>query len=314
MRKYLAVSAALGFFAAVVAACSSDSPAPPFPDVPSFCTAKATAECQVALTCGAVDGTACQTTRLAACNADAAAATMTGARKYTQPNAQACIDKVKGAYGSGKVLLADLEGGGSITDLCARVFQGSVANDMPCTSDYDCTDNRICALVSQTATARVCAAPAPVAAGAFCANPGSQCATGTYCAQGAGGALCTPRAAVGGACSATQPCIEGTRCAGTVCAAAAVAGSACTQDSDCGPTAGYCDPYAGKCTVGLTFATGSTDCNGYGQGSSTIPADAGVLAPDSGVTPDGGGAPDANVAADAGASTDAVAPLDAASE
>jgi hypothetical protein len=296
-KTTLLLSATAAFAATLIGACSSSSPSPPFPDVASFCQAKAKEECQIAPTC-AVDTTACEAVRAQKCNADASAATSTGTRTYNQGAAQGCIDKVHAVYGAGKVLLSDLQGDGSMGDVCARVFAGQSDKNKPCTTDYDCANGRICSPVQPGSTAQmVCADKTPKNAGDFCADPGSVCATGTFCSAPAGGgaAQCQARAATGAQCSATTPCLETLRCNGGTCADRATPGQACTTNDDCSSQAGYCDGYAGNiCTIGLTFATGALDCRGFGSGG--LP-DAGggqdVSTQDVTVNPDTGAASDA---------------------
>jgi hypothetical protein len=275
MKKWLGLGIALGVFAAFAGACSSSSPPPPFPDVASFCQAKAKEECQVAPTC-AIDPGTCQVAREKACNDAATAATASGARVYTQDNAQACIDKVHAAYGSPVVKLADLQGDGSIEDVCERVFVGNADKNKPCTTNYDCASGRVCAPVQPGVAQTVCADKTPANVGDFCANPGTECATGSYCATSmAGAAQCTARGAVGAACTATSPCLESLRCFMGTCVDRAKPGEACNSNNDCPDVDPYCDPYAGNiCAIGLSFATGAPDCKVF-QVSMT-PGDAGT--------------------------------------
>ena len=283
----------LALFAVFASACSSSTPDKPFPDVASFCQAKAKEECQIAPTC-AVDSGACQIVREQLCNADALLATAPGARKYTQDNAPDCINKVHDVYAAGKVLVADLVGDGSITDKCSRVFVGTTDKNKLCTNDFDCASDRVCTPAQPGAPQLVCADKVSKSQGDFCADPGSECATGTYCASStAAAAQCQARGQHGTPCSATQPCLESLTCSAGTCTDRSGPGKTCATNDDCSPTAGYCDPYAANiCTVGLTFATGSLDCKGYG--TSVIPVDAGGGALDGG-SPDTGpsGIPDA---------------------
>ena len=282
MTAWLKGSVALGFFAGFVGACSSSSAAKPFPDVATFCVAKAKEECQIAPTC-AVDVTGCQTVRAAKCNADASAATAGGTRSYNADNAQACIDAVHAAYGAGKVLLTDLTDDGKMGDRCERVFEGTSDKNKPCTSNYDCMSDRICAPVQPGVAQHVCADKVSKKSGDFCADPGSICESGSYCAQPAtGAAQCTAEAQSGQPCSAAIPCAESLRCQAGTCAARQNPGQACSSNGDCSPVAGYCDAYAGNiCTVGLTFATGAADCKGFTSGT-TPPIDAGAPPADAG--------------------------------
>jgi hypothetical protein len=278
MRNWLGIAAALGVASTLPMACSSSTPVP-FQTVSDFCTAKAQAECQIAPRCSIATPT-CEEVRDQLCLTAAAEAT-SGTRTYTQPNAQACINAVNAAYSqgntSGQILYATLYGTGSVDDVCNRVFQGTEQTDAPCTTDYDCVNNGVCSEVPG-ASQSVCAPPEPADAGQFCANPGTECATGTYCAASAtGGApICTARVTMGGVCSSTTLCLETLRCVDATCVAREETGGACTTDDDCSPTAPYCDTYAGGiCTVGLEFATGASDCKGFEPGAT----DAGMTPP-----------------------------------
>src|SRR5262249_47004630 len=147
------------------------------------------------------------------CNDAATTATAPGTRVYTQGNAQACIDKVHGAFGAPVVKLADLVGDGSIDDVCERVFVGNADKNKPCSNDYDCAGGRVCAPVQPGSGQFVCADKSPKNLGDFCSDPGSQCATGSYCAMTMTGApQCTARGAVGASCGSTSPCLENLRC------------------------------------------------------------------------------------------------------
>jgi hypothetical protein len=68
------------------------------------------------------------------------------------------------------------------------------------------------------------------------------------------------------------PCGTGNTCTtsgGTsTCQPAGVVGASCGSDDQC--ASGFCDPNADKCTNGLTFALGATDCNAI-EGPTTAP-------------------------------------------
>jgi hypothetical protein len=254
----------------LAAACTSKS-STAFPDSASFCAARAKAECQVAAVC-AIDASACEGYRSELCNQDAASATSFGARTYDSSKAQGCIDALNAAYGNNnsKVTFAQLVGSGSITDTCERVFAGSAAQGASCHTQYDCSNNLLCAPTAPGATTFLCASQVQKNQGDFCQDPGSSCAMDTYCAKQSSGAYqCKPAAQAGQACGATVPCVSAQRCAAGVCEMRAGSGGACTTNDDCGSDAPYCDPNAGDiCTIGLTFATGALDCRAFEPGGS----------------------------------------------
>jgi hypothetical protein len=269
MRHSNFIGYTLGGVVAFAAACSSKSSSP-FPEVTSFCAAKAKAECQVAAIC-AIDEATCEQSRSQLCETDAVNATSAGSRTYDSGKAQACIDALNGAYGNNnsKVTFAQLVGPGSITDTCERVFAGAGAQGASCRTSYDCSNDLICAPTVPGSMAFSCANQVQKNQNDFCEDPGSTCASDTYCAKQSSGAYqCKPAAQTGQACSATTPCVSAQRCLGGTCEARARSGGKCTTNDDCGSDAPYCDPYAGNiCTLGLTFATGATDCKAFEPGS-----------------------------------------------
>jgi hypothetical protein len=259
---------ALGFAffvaASAISGCAPAQPPNPLADVSGFCEQKAAAECQIAAVC-AIDPMTCTNARLALCMSDAASATASGVRTYDATNAKACIDAVTHAYGDGANMIpfANLEGPGSLTDLCNRVFTGNLATDTPCKTDYDCAGTAICAPVVPGSTSSVCATAVAVALGGFCDNPGSMCATDLYCAvQPSGAAQCETAAGLGASCANGVACVSEAQCgASRTCIARQQSGGGCSSDDQCGSLAPYCDPASNVCAAGLSFAQGATDCN-----------------------------------------------------
>lgn len=303
IRQVFGLGAAVGLVTAFATACAAKKPLP-FPDVLSFCNAKAQAECQIATTC-LISSSDCEAERASLCNEDASQAVrLGGVRQYTQANAQRCIDAVNSAYGNGhtSVSYMQLIGPGSITDLCERVFAGNASMDDPCQSSYDCTGNLVCAPTTPGASADggsgsfVCAPPTQVAEGAFCTTPGSVCATNTYCglpAAGGGTYICEASMQVGQPCSDTEPCVSTARCKTATgvttqtCEARATIGQDCVTSDDCDPSAPYCDPYLpNQCAPGLSFAAHAPDCMAFTSAGADVSgssaADAGAGASDAG--------------------------------
>ena len=270
MRNRLVTALAAGALGIAAGACTIQ-PAAPYPDVSSFCTAKAKAICEASAIC-AIDPNLCQTNQVSKCSQDAQSAEGEG-RTYQSGNAPNCIDSLKAAFGNNasQVPYAAWVGPGSLTDKCERVFAGKAGNNQPCSSDYDCSGNLICSSVApgSTTTAKVCATLTMLAAQAYCGEPGQECAPDTYCAppQTGAAAQCIPAAQSGQACSAAVPCVSSQRCdanTGTCSPRLPPGGMPCTADTDCSSIAPYCDIYANnRCTIGLTFATGAADCNGF---------------------------------------------------
>jgi hypothetical protein len=269
MRTLLVVGLAVG--ALGIGACSSSStPELPNHDSSVFCTNLAKAQCNVANTC-ATDPSACETTLEATCNSNAATYEGEG-RTYQQPAAQACIDAWTNATSNNnlEIKYADLVGNGEILDKCERVFTGSVGNLGACTSQYECSGSLGC-YVAGTSTEMFCATETTVAAGGQCGESGQVCAASTYCSGNP--AVCVAAVGDGQECSPTDPCVSTDHCVNGSCQPRAAAGGACLSNADCGSAAPYCDPLhqpGPACTIGLEFAPGSYDCQGFVAGDSLV--------------------------------------------
>jgi hypothetical protein len=271
--------------------CSSTAPAP-YPDAISYCTAKAKAICEVSSTCG-IDSTMCQTAQKALCDSEVRDATASGTRSYNSDNAKTCIDALNSAYANTTTVpYATLQ---DIDKKCAAVFIGKAAVNTTCTSDYDCTSGLICSPTAPGATTMVCAHPAGKNAGDYCSDPGSQCATDTYCAKQPNNLwLCVAAGMQGAVCSDGTPCVSSQRCYHGLCQPRLTSG-VCTSDGDCTGTDPYCDAFASppSCAPGQGFALGSFDCKGILAGSPNTLPDAGTGSPMDGGTPAEAGAGDA---------------------
>lgn len=250
------------FVAALAVACSSSSAANPFPDVSSFCTAVATAECNnVAAVCGNSADT-CKTARTAHCNslASGGASTETDlfgvtgtSRKYSSDNVQACIDQVNKIYAQRVIAPADFK---ATQAICNKVFQGTADKNQACTVDADCLGSFIC-------DKKFCATKVDKALSDPCGNPGDICDDNSYCASGTPN-VCTARGKLNDPCSADKPCTKDLYCLG-VCTAKKASGSTCNASSDCSDAAPFCDPNNNmKCDAGISFAVGATACKAFG--------------------------------------------------
>jgi hypothetical protein len=206
---------------------------------------------------------ACKAKRIAKCTEFASAAKASGKRKFVEGNVAACINATTAAYAkTSGITPTDTAG---IDEACNYVFQGTGEVQIAeCTVKYDCAGRVVC-------DKGFCANPVTSAVDTPCAGPGAVCAAGSYCAPNtAGNLVCTAKGTTGMPCSATMPCLETLRCAGTTCGERLPMNSACTSNDDCAATAPYCDPYAGNvCFSGLFFAPNSTSCADFGGPSSS---------------------------------------------
>lgn len=274
--KWLSLGAVVAGLGAAFA-CSSSPPAQPYPDVSSFCSALASAECQVTAACGASLSTdACESTETTNCTNAASSATAAGTRTYQPGNAKACIDLATKTYGNTAGSNANpLVNAAAIAALdvqCEAVFAGSVGDDSttPCTSDDDCSNTTsVCTFIPVTAATGLCGQPSSTAEGAACNNPGQQC-TNSYCGGSAYPYSCTALLPNGAACAVDAQC-EG-HCVNDACVSLGGTGASCTTSQDCNPSvsAGYCDPNANNtCDEGEIFAPGAAVCSNFGFGATT---------------------------------------------
>ena len=254
-------------------ACSSSPPGPPYPDVSSFCTALASAECQVIPNaCGNnPTRTQCETTETTFCQNAATAASATG-RKYDTDNAKACVDLATKTY-SGTSNNPRVSGGDldSLATTCDAVFSGTAAdNSGTCTTDADCANSSsVCTFIPVTATTGYCGQPQSVSKGAPCNNPGDQCST-SFCGGAAPPYTCQTLLANGSACTVNAQC-QG-HCVSGICASLGAIGAACTTTQDCdsaqAAAGAFCDPSRGNtCQNGETFDNGEPECSDFGFGA-----------------------------------------------
>lgn len=193
-------------------------------------------------------------------------------RKYSAERAPNCLSAVKDVYSRGIVTPEDLEGAGSMSDKCERVYVGTVPIDAACEKDYECGQSAICAPVTAGGSSvRVCAVAIPKKLGDFCADPGSVCAGGSWCAPVKDGApQCAAQGARGARCDLAGPvdqCAPGLRCTSPgLCDDRLPAGSRCTSSDDCAAGAPLCDQTleTSICDAGLSFAVGAPVCKQFG--------------------------------------------------
>jgi hypothetical protein len=235
-------------------ACSS-TPEDKFASSDQFCTAKAEAECNnLAKPCGAgVD--ACKAKRVAACNSAATAAAGQG-RSYRSNAVQDCLDKINSVFTNSAVNVTP-DSDASVVGVCERVFSGSKAEREPCANTFECGGALICD--------SICSVQATVALNGGCANAGQLCDKGLYC-QGTGkSSVCVARNKLGGACGATNPCLETLRCVAGSCADRVTVGSACDSDSDCAADAPLCDLTTTPKKCRPKYQAGTSACKDYGS-------------------------------------------------
>jgi len=271
MTRWLAVAVAFGVAGSVSAGCSSSSPAPT-PE--SFCTSLAQAECPPVLKlCVTNSESACESAIEAQCATMESDAEKTG-RQFNSNAVAGCIGAITAAFGSlnpsggGNLPWVTLNGNstssapasGSPNDACAQVYQGTVAADLGCTSNYDCTSGNICG------SNGTCGPEADKTSGQGCADPGDLCTGGTVCTQQGKVFVCAPGAQVGQSCSSNTPCATTAECVKGKCVALGSPGSKCSSNADCLPGEdGFCDTSGnGVCAAGYFLGNGAPDCKAFG--------------------------------------------------
>ena len=256
MKHIFAMSVGfVGLFGiAAMAACSaSDSDSDALGTVEQFCQARAENECVVAPKCAATTD-ACLAARKSVCAADAKAAQSSG-RVYTSSLARACLDKTKELYDRGSASPTEMT---ELEETCGRVFQGTIEQNKPCTTDFECKDQLIC-------DKGFCATENEKKSGEPCANPGDICERGSYCTNNGSLFVCASKKGAGEVCrDDSSPCSEDYRCNG-LCVSRFGPGESCEVGRDqCASSAPYCDPTVLKCTAGVGFTAGAPICKDYG--------------------------------------------------
>ncbi len=238
-----------------------------YPDVPTYCAARAKAECsQVVLDNCQTTQDACVAARRGACGQGVPA----GA-SYRPAQADACIAAVTAAYTNDTLTAAELE---AVDKACAQLFQGTGVADSPCSSDTGCNlDAQLQCVMATGSASGTCQIPVPVDPGGDCSAVDAVCQDGYFCSAEAQG--CLQKYGTGKACSDVKPCQDTLRCVPTAatatdgtCEAKLDAMSACTceagktwcQSSDC--AGGLCSAVQGnlQCASQLKLSPNEPIC------------------------------------------------------
>jgi hypothetical protein len=236
IRRSLATFPVLVF--TVFGACSANN-GPKYPNLNSFCNARASAECspEVLLACASPSAATCTARRQQVC-VQAAPVNAT----YVPSSAEACVSQVSNVYADAKVTLDE----SNAIDAACTVFDGRGAKDAACLVDVDCQESTgLRCVLSPGSTQGTCQVPQTVQGGGSCAARSAQCVTGFHCGPTA---HCDIDAATNEACNAQNPCGPGLLCSTSgICIAKAPDGSPCAAGADC---------LHGICNKSSTAATG----------------------------------------------------------
>lgn len=243
----MALAAAL----AITGACTAKGPK--YPDLNSFCNARASAECSTAvvLACAAPNPT-CTSKRQALCVSTAPA------RAYNAGAAEDCVTQVTNAYADAKITLDESK---SIDSACLPVFEGPGVTGSACHVDSDCrTSTGLRCVLSAGSSQGTCQVPQMVMGGGSCAAANQQCVTGYHCGTNF---YCDINAIDGAACSSQNPCAPGLLCASTgKCQAKFADGVACVSGDEC--LNGICNKATGAmtglCVSQVTLAPNEPFC------------------------------------------------------
>jgi hypothetical protein len=238
----------------VVGACTVNA-GPKYPDLGSFCNARASAECSpnVLLACAAPSASACTSKRAPLCIASAPSGT-----QYNPNAAEDCVAKVSSAYADAKVTLDE---SAAIDAACLPVFDGPGRKDASCQADANCqVSTGLRCVLSAGTTQGTCQTPRPIQGGASCAAVDARCIDGYHCGSTA---HCDIDGALNDICSAAVPCGAGLLCStGAVCVAKSADGSACASGDECAH--GICNKAStaamGLCVSQVTLAPNEPFC------------------------------------------------------
>jgi hypothetical protein len=276
MRTRLVVGFAVAVLGASTLACTTA--ANPYAEVSEYCTAYATAVCQVSSVCQFQAGP-CEAYQAAQCNQQATESQASGTRQYTPANVQSCLDKLNSAYG-GNATLISAAALSDINTTCGRVFVGTGALNAPCTSNDDCAAaDEICGTAPNAPA--LCAPATPRVLGERCTDQGDQCPNDAYCS--ATTSDCVLAQTTGQTCDDSTLCDSANQCLQGTCQAFGGVMAACStlpgaalgpgNSTNCASNL-FCDDYTSAvaptpvCVNALTFARDAPDCLGI-EGHST---------------------------------------------
>ncbi len=204
-----------------------DTPKYKYPDIISFCDAKAKFECTAnALERCQTTEDACVVKRRGLCSQSAPA----GA-KYRPTEAEKCLAAAKLVFQDEKY---QAEEKAAVEEACKLLFGGEGGEGAQCSADYHCDLSKELRCVIPTgATQGQCYVPEVKPAGDTCLTPNAVCEDGYFCREGD----CVTKRSVGTACGPLQPCKDDLRCVGDetggVCESKFDTGTECTSDQEC---------------------------------------------------------------------------------
>jgi hypothetical protein len=248
VRPLLALSALL-----FVGACS-DAQGPRYPDLSSFCNARASAECnmQVILACASPNSSMCVAKRQLLC-----VSSMPPGTTYNSSSADGCVSQVSNAYADARITVDESN---AIDAACLTVFDGPGDTDAVCFKDSDCKVSTGLRCVGAAGSSQgACEIPRDVDGGGSCSALDALCASGFHCGPTM---HCDINGAMNEACDQRTPCAMNLQCSNAgLCVPRYDDGSACMTADEC--MHGMCDmatTATGVCVSELNLAPSEPFC------------------------------------------------------
>ncbi|HNS95622.1 MAG TPA: hypothetical protein PKL73_01640 [Polyangiaceae bacterium] len=230
-----------------------------YPDVSSFCEAKAKLECtNTVLTRCQTSEDACVIKRRGLCSQSAP----TGA-KYRPTEAEKCLAAIKGAYADDQYTAQEKA---QEVDACALLWGGFGGEGASCGSNHECDLDKGLRCVKRTGAATgQCYEPEEKQSGQSCEGPDAVCMDGDFCTVSEPN-VCANKRAVGSTCSESLPCKDDLRCVGDeapTCQLKLDVGSPCGSDAEC--ASDMCSPVAStdQCVSVIILAPNEPICANF---------------------------------------------------
>lgn len=231
-----------------------------YPDVVSYCAARAKAECSPVVldSCQSAE-VSCLTTRQGLCGQ-----AVPPNAKYRPAQADACIAAVTTAYTDDKFTAAEMD---AIDEACSKLFGGLGGANATCSDNTGCDlDSGLECVKPTGADSGTCQAPAIMQPGDPCNAPDAVCKDGYFCTSSTPQS-CAKKLPAGQTCNDVLPCDDTLRCVANdppatdgTCEAKLAIQSTCTANEDCAD--GLCIQIAGemKCASSIKFSPNEPVC------------------------------------------------------
>ncbi|HET9959845.1 MAG TPA: hypothetical protein VFQ61_35380 [Polyangiaceae bacterium] len=253
MLSSLRISILLGFVAAAVSACSSDSEdAPAQRTREAFCRDWAQAACseQTVSACQAASPEACRASQVTFCESLVPST-------FSDTQGDKCIQAVKDAYSDADLTATELTTVLKLDGACAVIVRGNRGKGESCSSTRDCdASTGYECVIRGGQTSGTCQIPEEVGAGQRCSALQQVCGAGFYC----DGSNCIAAKEAGDSCVSDVECGEAGLCAGSECVDRAKVGSACTADEECISGICYTVNGAGSCVDRIRLSPAESAC------------------------------------------------------